>query len=123
MSGMAGARREPVTVILLSLVTCGFYGIYWIYKVSEETLAYSGEQDMSPVIDTVLCCFVPFYALYWIYKQSQRITRMQAQAGLPAKDEAILHTILGLVIGLVTIYMFQDNLNKVWDSSRNAQAM
>ena len=122
MGGMVGERREPVTVILLSLVTCGFYGIYWIYKVSEETQNYSGEQDMTPVVDTLLC-FVPFYSLYWIYKQSQKITRMQTKAGLPPRDEAILHTVLGAFVGIVAIFMFQDNLNKIWDASRNAQAM
>lgn len=123
MGGMVGERREPITVILLSLVTCGFYGIYWLYKVSEETQNYSGEQEMTPVVDLLLCIFVPFYSLYWVYKQSQKITRMQAKAGLPPRDEAILHTVLMLVFGVITIFMFQDNLNKIWDASRNAQAM
>ena len=31
-----GETRNPVTIILLTLGTCGLYGIYWFYLVSKE---------------------------------------------------------------------------------------
>ena len=29
-------RREIVTAIILSIVTCGIYGLYWAYKMGEK---------------------------------------------------------------------------------------
>ena len=37
-------QRNIVVCILLSLVTCGIYGIYWMIVLNDETNALSGRQ-------------------------------------------------------------------------------
>jgi Domain of unknown function (DUF4234) len=41
--GPIGEPRNPTTVALLSLVTCGIYGIYWGYLTFEELKQHNGE--------------------------------------------------------------------------------
>src|SRR6266568_4803283 len=41
--GPIGEPRNPTTVALLSLVTCGIYGLYWAYLTFEELKQHNGE--------------------------------------------------------------------------------
>jgi hypothetical protein len=41
--GPKGEVREPIVVILLSIVTLGIYFVYWSYKVFQENKDFSGE--------------------------------------------------------------------------------
>ncbi|HYV59697.1 MAG TPA: DUF4234 domain-containing protein [Acidimicrobiia bacterium] len=41
--GPIGEARNPTTVALLSLVTCGIYGLYWAYLTFEELKQHNGE--------------------------------------------------------------------------------
>jgi len=41
--GRPGDERSPATVILLSIVTCGIYTIWWAYRAHEDVKQYSGE--------------------------------------------------------------------------------
>jgi Domain of unknown function (DUF4234) len=41
--GPKGKVREPIVVILLSIVTLGIYFVVWSYKVFQENKEFSGE--------------------------------------------------------------------------------
>ena len=41
--GPIGEARNPTTVALLSLVTCGIYALYWAYLTFEELKQHNGE--------------------------------------------------------------------------------
>ena len=41
--GPIGQPRNPTTVALLSLVTCGIYALYWAYLTFEELKQHNGE--------------------------------------------------------------------------------
>jgi hypothetical protein len=41
--GPIGETRNPGQVAILSLVTCGIYGIYWAYLTFEELKQHNGE--------------------------------------------------------------------------------
>src|SRR5260370_1783675 len=38
-----GTPRNPTTVAILAIVTCGIYGLYWAYLTFEELKQYNGE--------------------------------------------------------------------------------
>ena len=42
-SGQVGMVRKPVSVILLTIITIGIYGLYWQYSVFKELKDYSEE--------------------------------------------------------------------------------
>ena len=69
--------RSLVTYILLSLVTCGIYGYYFIYKLAEEVnIACEGDgEQTSGLVAFILLSFITcgIYAYYWYYKLGNRL--------------------------------------------------
>ena len=111
-----GERRDPALVLVLTLLTCGIYYWFWLYRVSEETQRFLDEPDTSPGLEVLLCLLTcGVYILYWDYKQAKKIARMQTMVGLPPTDNAILYLILNLCgIGFINAMIEQGHLNEVW---------
>jgi len=59
-------KRQVWVCILLSILTCGIYSIYWTYLLVKNIRALN--EDDSSCVGEVLCIlFIPFYSLYWWY--------------------------------------------------------
>lgn len=111
-----GKHREPGIVLLLTLVTCGIYYLYWIYRVSGEMMAYLEERDTDPALEVVLSIITCYlYTIYWDYKTGRKIARMQEIAGLPVTDNSLLYLVLNLLgLGFLPHVMEQGHLNEIW---------
>lgn len=48
-----GTKRSPVNVILLSIVTCGIYGIWWLYNAGKEINQALGREAVNPIFAVV----------------------------------------------------------------------
>lgn len=109
--------RQPALVVVLSLVTCGIYAFYWIYKMSEEMQRATGKSSMSPGMELLLCIVTcGIYMFYWFYKYGKLITEAQEQAGLNAEDNAILYLILSIFgLSIVSMALMQSAANKIWE--------
>jgi len=120
-----GTPRDPALTLVLILLTCGIYYLYFIYVVSEETQEFLGERDTSPAVEvllSVLTCGI--YNVYWDYKIGKRVAEMCSRVGLPATDNSVLHLILDLVgvggfggLGLINPILQQDSLNRIWKAA------
>ena len=120
-----GTPRNPGLTLVLILLTCGIYYLYFIYVVSEETQEFLGERDTSPALEvllSVLTCGI--YNIYWDYKMGKRVAEMSGRVGLPPTDNAVLYLILDLVgvggfgsLGLINPILQQDSLNRVWKAA------
>jgi len=62
--------RSMLMQVVLTIVTCGIYTVYWFYQVSKELKDDTGDEDASPALWTVLL-FIPFGAIYSFYKLSE----------------------------------------------------
>ncbi|MCQ2432076.1 MAG: DUF4234 domain-containing protein [Clostridia bacterium] len=112
-------KRSPAAILLLSIITCGIYGWYVIYRISKEVREFRGDASIDPGIELLLCILTGgLYSLYWYYKFSKLIFEMQTRCGTPAPaDNAILLVILTCVkLGLVSLMLLQSELNRVWDT-------
>lgn len=120
---MKGEVRNPMTVWLLTLVTCGLFGWYWIYTVGNELKAYLGKEDLNPVMDIVIT-FVCFpYAYYLPIKYGKLIYEAQQRAGVPgASDKGVNALIMNLVLCGFGYKILQEELNKVWEGGGGAPA-
>jgi len=116
-----GERREPAVVLLLSLVTCGLYGLWSHYKVAgeiQEALGRTGE--LSPgteVLLIIITCGI--YGIYWWYKYGKLVAELRQQRGLPPNDNAILYLLLVVfagIGGLINPMLMQGDLNRVWEA-------
>ena len=107
---MAIKERNIVTCILLSLVTCGIYGIYWIIMLAKESVSVKDASD-SGILEIVLMLFLPFLGLFMCEK---KFAEGCAEKGIEHKDNSVLYLILGLVgLGIVSLCMLQSDLNKL----------
>ena len=62
--------RNPVTCIILSLVTFGIYGIYWFVQIVNDINIVSGEKDAPSGVKVLLLTLVTcgIYGWLWAYK-------------------------------------------------------
>ena len=111
-----GVERNPVTVILLSIVTCGIYSLYWLYMVTSEINAALGEDKINFVLYFLLgiLCFPLVFV--GMYKIDEGVVQLQTRIGLQGKSNFVLWIILSFVgVGtLIMIYQVQEALNEIW---------
>lgn len=120
-----GTPRGPALTLVLILITCGLYYLYYIYVVSEETQEFLEERDTSPGVEVLLSVITcGLYNIYWDYKIGKRVAEMCGRVGLPITDNAVLYLILDLVgfggfgsLGLINPILQQDSLNRIWDAA------
>ena len=125
-----GTPRSPGLTLLLILLTCGIYYLYFIYVVSQETQEFLEEPDTSPGLELLLCLLTcGLYNIYWDYKMGKRIAEMCVRVGLPPTDNAVLYLVLDLIgaggfasLGLLNPLLQQDSLNRVWQAAENWQS-
>ena len=107
---MAIKKRSLVTCILLTLITCGIYGIYWMIMLAKESVSVKDPAD-SGILEIILMLFLPIVGIFLCEK---KFAEGCAARGIPHKDNAILYLILSLVgLGIVPICMLQNDLNKL----------
>ena len=115
-----GEKRDPIMVLILGILTCGIYAVYWVYKTSSEIKDALGREDINPALDAVLTfvtCFV--WLVYLAYKYPQLLLQLQDKAGLPRNDITLISLILAIVgLSPVSFFMIQSELNNVWDGGQ-----
>jgi len=62
-------NRHPALVIILCLVTCGFYYIYWLVCTKKEMCSLGAN------IPTAWLLIIPFVNIYWLWRWSQGVER------------------------------------------------
>ena len=109
-------KREIVTAIILSIVTCGIYGIYWMICINNDVKTVSGDDSLPTggmlILLTIVTCGI--YGIYWIYKVGKDMATAQTKCGLPAKDNSVLYLVLELFgLGIVNYILIQNDLNDI----------
>ncbi len=106
------SRNIGIT-ILLCFVTCGIYGIYWIYCLIRDLKIVVGEGSNDLVVEFLLFVFIPFYNLYWLYTRDQKLVEAGKSYGISISDNAILYLLLAVFgVGIVSYALLQNDLNK-----------
>lgn len=113
-------ERNLATCILLSIVTCGIYGIYWLICLVNDINTASGHENdtsggMVFLLSLITC---DIYLLIWMYQAGGKIEQAKAIRGLPSeKDSGVVYLILGIFgLGIVSYALMQNELNKIANS-------
>jgi len=118
-----GKTRSPVTVIILSIVTCGIYGLFWYYTIMDDLNKASDKEVINPVmflVLAILCGPIMYYILYMIDKNLAELSR---QEGLEYKENFILWLLLTLVCGIgtfIAMYQITNAYNAIWEKRGGA---
>ena len=93
-------RRDPIFVLIVWLVTFGFYGIYWQVMTKLELNA-SGAN-----IPTAWLIIIPFINIWWTWKLSEGVEQVTQ-----GKMSGIVAFLLLFFISFVGGAVIQDSLN------------
>jgi hypothetical protein len=108
--------RNIAMCILLTFITCGIYGLYWMYKIIEESDAVTGNDNpMNPVLVIllgVITCGI--YYWFWLYQCGKRFDELNSREGRSSSgDYAVLFLILAIFeLAIVDFAIIQSELNK-----------
>ena len=112
-------KRGIAEVIILSLVTCGIYGLYWLYAMSKDIKTYLDDETIDPGVElllTIVTCGI--YGIYWYYKFGKLICTCQEKAGIAVEDNSVVYIILAVFgLGIVNVGLIQNAMNLVIDAS------
>ena len=112
-------ERNIVTCILLSIVTCGIYGIYWFITLTDDASRANDDPSFTGVkafLLTLVTCGI--YNIYWNYKIGKEMYEANQKRGIQTSDNSILYLVLGLFgFGIVTYCLVQNELNTIAKNS------
>jgi hypothetical protein len=102
--GPIGKMRNPVMVVVLTYVTCGFYGIFALLSMLGELKAFRQKNDINPIL-----FLIPVVSLLEILKLPAKVLDAKRMAGVPNAQEP--NVILYLFLWF---YMLPSDLNEIW---------
>ena len=105
-------NRNIVVGIILSIVTCGIYAIYWFVKCTDEMNQVSPDDyttsGIVAFLFTLITCGI--YGIYWAYKMGLKLNAAQEN---PAANNQILFIVLELFgFNIVNLCLLQNEINK-----------
>lgn len=104
-------KRAVWKYVLLTVVTLGFWGWYWLYLLLQNTRAV---RKTAGGIGEFLCLLLlPGYKLYWGYVNGEYLKRAYAKEGKTALGGGYLYLALFAIAGLNTVAMaiMQEDFN------------
>ena len=109
-------NRNIAMCIVLSLVTCGIYGLYWFVTLTDDTNTVSGETEGTSggmaLLLTIVTCGI--YGWYWAYKQGEKMDKACMSRGMVQSNSSVLYLLLCIVgLAIVAYAIMQDKLNQM----------
>ena len=107
-------NRSIPMAIILSLVTCGVYSLYWFVVMTDEANSVSDETATGgalSLIFTLITCGL--YGIYWHYQMGKKLYDAGVKNNVAISDNSVLYLILSLFgLGIVNYCLIQNDLNK-----------
>ena len=113
-------KRDLVTAIILSIVTCGIYGIIWFVEITDDAKAASNDQTLpsggTAFLLTLVTCGI--YGFIWAYKMGKAINQARVNKGMVDDDKSVLYLVLQIFqLGIVAVALMQNDLNEIADQA------
>ncbi len=107
-------NKNIVTCIILSLVTCGIYAIYWYYCINDTACrtnpAIWNKGFLMLILLSIVTCGI--YTLIWYYNMGKVF------ASATGTDNSVLYIVLSLFgLGLVSFALIQSQINQIYPTN------
>jgi len=101
--------------IILTLVTCGIYGLYWVVCLADDvntTTNRTGDTSGGMVlVFSLITCGI--YSLYWLYKAGEKLDDFAVANGKAPKHLGIVYLVLQIFgLGIVSLALIQSTINE-----------
>ena len=107
-------ERNIAVCIILTVVTCGIYGIYWMYCIVEESNTMTGADGpggVAVILLTIVTCSI--YGWYWSYTVGKRLDELAESEGGQSSNYGVLFLVLAIFeLSIVNYCIIQNEINK-----------
>jgi hypothetical protein len=115
---MDNLQRSVGLSLVLTLITCGIYGIYWFIVLTNDVGRLSGDTSFTGgkhfLLILVTC---GIWSFVWSYQLGKNIAEAQERHGVRVTDNSILYLILNIFgLGIVNYALAQSEVNKLVQS-------
>lgn len=101
--------------VVLSIITCGIYAIYWFVVLTNDVGKLSRDPSFTGgkhVLLTLVTCGI--WSYIWSYQVGKQVAEAQRQRGHMGSDNSVLYLILTFFgLGIVTYALVQSDVNKL----------
>src|SRR5665213_2161446 len=95
-------NRNPVAVVIFSIITFGIYAIVWQVKTKGEMNRLGAE------IPTAWLLIIPFVGIYWLWKYSEGVEKVTG-----GKLSTPLVFVMFYLIGIIGMAIIQNEFNSI----------
>ena len=113
-SGNVGEIRKPLTVLLLGIITCGIYFLFWYYKSFEEMKDYSGE-GLGGLVGLLLSIFCGIITMFVLPAEVGNLYERDGKEK-PISGMTGFWNLLPIIGTIVWVFKVQGRLNDFWES-------
>lgn len=108
-------KREIALSIILSIITCGFYSIYWYIVLVDDVNKISKKNNMSGglsfVIGLITC---GLFILYTFYRMGDDLDNYFVNKGNAPGNKGILYLIISFFgLSIISMALIQNDLNNI----------
>ncbi len=109
-------ERDIAVSIILTIITCGIYGIYWYISITNEVGKLSRDSRLNGALCfllTIVTC--GFYGIYWAYLMGKAIYNIKQERNITNNnDNSIVYLILQLFgFGIIVYVLSQNEINEI----------
>ena len=97
-------------------MTCGFYGIFWLYKRMLEVNTFLGREEIKPMFFFLSFICGPLMLLV-LWKMCKALPEMGQRAGVQIADRSMLLFLLVLCFPYGFYFLYQQDLNTIWEAA------
>ena len=106
-------ERSIGAVIILSLITCGIYNIYWMYSITEEVSYLIDDSTFTGgkvILFSIITCGI--YTFFWYYSMGQKLMVAQQRHDKMVKDNSIVYLLLAIFgLSIISNAIIQSEMN------------
>lgn len=98
-------HRGLIKLVVFSLLTLGFYGFYFVYKMAQDmnTMCEDDDEKTGGLIAYILLCFITLgvYSIIWYYKIANRVFINAPRYGFAVPEKGSTYP-LWMIVGCFT---------------------
>lgn len=115
-------ERNPIVSILLSIITCGIYELYWMCTITDDvdnvTNNPTKRNGIVVILLTIITCGI--YGIYYWYQNGKLMEEANEKNGVKGNSNAVLFLILSIIgFSIINYVLVQIDLNTYATKANN----
>jgi hypothetical protein len=108
-------QKNIALYVVLSIVTCGIFGLYWYYTIATDIYNTNNNISTTPIVTLLLNIVTgSIYGVYVYYKWGQALKETCDEKGIPGEDRAVLYLVLSIFgLGIINMALIQSDINQM----------